>query len=81
MVDRSLNLITRQKSIRYVVFDSEVSTSDTLTFEDFSSITAFALFKLADGVAVTATKSTNVLTITSASLTNEKVVGIVIGIT
>jgi len=81
MADRELNIITRQKTIRYVVFDSEISTDDTLTISDFSSITAFALFKLSDGSSVTATKSTNVLTITTVSLTDEKVIGIVIGIT
>jgi len=80
MVDREKTLVVRQKVIRYIILESEVTTSDTITLTDFSSITAASLFKLSDGVAVTFTKATNVITITSAALTDEKIVGIVIGV-
>ena len=80
MVDRSIELVTRQKLIRYITFEGEVSTSDTITLNDFSSISNAALFKLSDGSSVTYTKATNVITITTISLTDEKIFGVAIGV-
>jgi len=80
MVDRTIELVTRQKLIRYITFEGEVSTSDTITLNDFSLISNAALFKLSDGSSVTYTKATNVITVTTTSLTDEKIFGVAIGV-
>jgi len=80
MVDRTTELVVRQKQIRYIVFEAQVTTSDTVTFQDFISISAHQLFKYSDGSDVTSTKSENTLTVTEAGLTDEKIVGIVFGV-
>ena len=80
MVDRVATLVTRQRLIRYIIFEAEVSTSDSITLSDFSSISNAALFKLSDGTSVTYTKATNVITVTTISLTDEKIIGIAVGV-
>jgi len=46
-----------------------VSTSDTITIDELSSILTATLKKKADGVAVTCTVATNVITVTGAITT------------
>jgi hypothetical protein len=65
---------------KYLVFEATVTTSDTITITGITTLDAgCALAKASDGSAVTYTKATNVLTVTTAGLTNEHIVGFAIG--
>jgi len=57
-----------------------VSTNDTITLNDLTTISGAALLKRADGTAVTATVATNVITVTQATLTDVPIVGLAIGV-
>lgn len=64
---------------KWVLFTAEdVSTDDTLTIGDLTSIDSAAVFNRADGATVTQTDATNVITI-GGSYTNIDVVGLAIG--
>ena len=79
--------VTRDKTVtvteavtkRCVSFEATVSTDDTIMFSMLSTVSGSSVFKQSDGSSVTHTKSTNVLTITQAGLTNVPVTGFVIG--
>lgn len=58
-----------------------ISTSDTLTFSDFSSILAITLYKVSDmTTALAFSLATNVATLTTSTITGISVVGIVTGV-
>ena len=72
-------IVTPATEKRYVTFEATVSTDDTIIIDNLSDILGAALLKKADGVAVTFTEATNVITITNAALTNVPVIGIAYG--
>ena len=64
---------------KYLFFTAEdVSTDDTITLSDLSSIDGAYILNRSDGTEVTFTKATNVLTITG-SYTDVDVVGVAVG--
>lgn len=72
-------IVTPAVEKRYVTFEALATTNYTITVDNLASIDGAALLKKSDGSAVTFTKTTNVITITQASLTNEPVIGIAYG--
>jgi hypothetical protein len=72
-------IVTAAVEKRYITFEAEVSTDDTITLGDLADILGAALFKKSDGTAVTFTEATNVITITEAALTSEPIVGFAYG--
>lgn len=86
MVDRAetvtsdkTTIVTAATTKRYEAFEAQVSTSDTITMADFTTVNGAALFKKSDGTAVTVTVATNVITVTQAALTNVDCIGIAVG--
>lgn len=72
MVDRP-ETIMRQEEVstrRAMWADATVSTNDTVTISSLTTITFSAVCKKADGATVAHSKSTNVITITEAGLTD-----------
>jgi len=64
----------------YIVFEaSPIDTNDTVTLSELTSITAAACFRLDTGASVTSTTATNVVTVTTAALTDVRIVGIATG--
>jgi hypothetical protein len=58
-----------------------LSTSDTLTFPDLSAVLAFSMYKESDmTTTIAGTIATNVITITTAALTNIAAVALVTGL-
>ena len=72
-------VVTASVEKKYVTFETPVSTDDTVPISELSDILGAALLIKADGVAVTFTEATNVITITNAALTNVPVIGIAYG--
>ena len=65
---------------KYMFFTAEdVSTADTITLSELTTINLAYLIDRAAGTAVTFTNATNVITITGA-YTNVDVVGIAVGV-
>jgi len=58
--------------VGYGIYTAVVTTSDTVTLSDFTDLLNIYVINLADNAAATATKATNVVTIT-ATLTTAKV--------
>jgi hypothetical protein len=87
MVDRAESVISLEmvivteavtkKEMKFRV--PQVSTNDTVTLDNFTTIAAAYLCKESDGTTVAFTKSTNVLTVTEAALTNVAVRGYAYG--
>ncbi len=62
-----------------VIFTAEdVTTADTITLADLSSIDGFAILDRSDGSSITSTEATNVITI-GGSYADIDVIGIAIG--
>ena len=70
-------VVTAAVEKKYVTFETPVSTDDTVPVPELTSIlgAGAALVKKSDGTAITFTKATNIITVTSAGLTNEDAVG------
>ena len=65
---------------KLIVFTAEdVSSTDTITLGDLTTINGAALLDRSDGSAITFTKATNVLTLTSGS--DADIIGIAVGTT
>ena len=86
MVDRTEKVTSSKRTVvtpavekKYLTFETEVSTDNTVTLEDLSDILGAAVFKKSDGTSVTFTEATNIITITQAGLTDEPVVGFAYG--
>jgi len=82
VVDRDLIIVTETAAItkKRIVFEATVSTSDTITLDDMTTINSAHLAKKSDGTEVTCTIATNVITVTQAGLTNVAIVGFAIGV-
>jgi len=79
MVDRTETIIAIVTKYRYVTFEVTMSTSDTVTLPQFTTIQGVALFALNDGLEDTATISGNVVTLTQSGETDQAYVGIAVG--
>ena len=79
MVDRTEIIVTKAQKYRYILFEVVMSSNDTVTIADLTTITDVALINLADGLEDTATISGNIITLTEAGVTNTHFVGIVVG--
>lgn len=86
MVDRTETVTSSKQTVvtpavekKYITFEATVSTNDTITLGDLTDILGAAVLKKADGVAVTFTEATNVITITGVGLTDVPVVGFAYG--
>jgi len=55
---------------RAILADAVVSTNDTVTFDNLTTVTSAFVCKKLDGTSVTCSVATNVVTITGAGLTN-----------
>jgi len=65
---------------RYIVAEAlDVDTNDTVTFGEFTAVTAAAAFQLNTGAELTTTEATNVVTITTAALSGVPIVVIATG--
>jgi hypothetical protein len=73
-------IITPATTKQIVTFEATVSTDDTITLSDLTTINGAALLKRSDGSAVTCTVATNVITVTEADLTDVVVVGLAVGV-
>ena len=73
-------LEVRSAVVKKAVFFTaeDVTTGDTITLADLSSIDGVVIFKRSDGSTVTQIEATNVITITG-SYTNVDVIGLAIG--
>jgi hypothetical protein len=67
-------IVTAATTKRYQTKESTVSTNDTVTMEQITTLLGASVMKKSDGSAVTATIATNVVTITGASLTDVPVI-------
>jgi len=78
MADRTYKSpkILKQRTLtelkKTVLVEATVSTGDTITIDELTTITNVALFNATTGAVVTATTVDNVITITEAALTDEK---------
>lgn len=86
VADRTETVTTSKQTVvtaavekKYITFEATVSTDDTITLGDLADILGAALFKKSDGSAITFTEATNIITVTSAALTNVPVVGFAYG--
>ena len=73
-------IITAASTKQVVTIEATVSTDDTITLSDLTTINGAALLKRSDGSAITCTVATNVITVTQATTTSVPVVGIVVGV-
>jgi len=80
MVDRSETIITSKVKTRYVLFEVTMSTNDTVTIAELTTISDVTLFALDDGLEDTATISGNVITLTQATETDQAYVGLAVGV-
>ena len=73
-------LEVRSAVVKKAVFFTaeDVTTGDTITLADLSSIDGVVIFKRSDGSTVTQTEATNVVTI-AGSYANVDVIGLAIG--
>ena len=72
-------VVTAAVEKKYMTFEATVSTDNTITLGNLTDILGAALFKKSDGSVVTFTETTNVITVTSAGLTNVPIVGFAYG--
>jgi hypothetical protein len=72
-------VVTAAVEKKYITFEATVSTDDTITLGDFTTVLGAALLKKSDGSAITCSVATNVLTITQATTTNVPVIGFAYG--
>lgn len=84
MTDRTETIVHRGKlgavGLRYVVCEViAASTNDTITIGEMTDITSANAWRLDTGAVLTCTDATNVVTITSAALTNVPVVVLATG--
>jgi len=75
LADRAETVVYRGKlgavGLRYVVCEViAVTTNDTVTIGEMTDITVAVAFRLDTGAALTCTDATNVVTITTAAITN-----------
>ncbi len=76
---RKLVVTTPQVTLTLLIVEAEdVSTNNTITIDELTTISGAALFKQ-DGTTVSLTKATNVITVTQGSLTNVDLVGFAMG--
>jgi len=82
VVDRNEIIVTQTAATtkKRIVFEATVSTSDTITLDDMTTINSAHLAKKSDGSEITCTIATNVITVTQAALTNVAIVGFAIGV-
>jgi len=86
MADRSETVTSSKQTVitaatekKYETFEATVSTDDTVTLGDFTTITYAKIVKKADGSDITCTINGAVLTITQATTTNAPAVGFAFG--
>jgi hypothetical protein len=63
---------------RRIDFEATVSLNDTVVIADIATLLNAAIFKKADGAAITCTVATNVITVTGAS-TDAAIIGVAYG--
>jgi len=80
VVERGTIVVTEATLKKREVFETKVSTDDTIPLGDFTTINSAHLAKKSDGSEVTCTIATNVITVTGAGLTDVDVVGFAIGV-
>jgi len=80
VVERGDVVVTPAVVKKRLVFEATVSTNDTITLGDLTTINSAHLAKKSDGSEVTCTIATNVITVTGAGLTDIAVVGFAIGV-
>lgn len=73
-------IITAASTKQVITFEATVSTSDTITLSDLTTVNGAACLLRSAGSAVTCTVATNVITITQAALTDAVIVGIAVGV-
>jgi hypothetical protein len=71
--------ITKKRMV-FEVANPGVSTDDTVTLGDFTTIASVHLCKKSDGAEIACTKATNVITVTEAALTNVAAIGFAVGV-
>lgn len=84
MADVSETILYRGRlgatGLRYVVFEaSPVDTSDTITIAELTALTDAKCWRLDTGANITCTVATNIVTVTQATLTDVRVVGLATG--
>ncbi len=62
-----------------ILVEVVASTDDTVVINELTTITSVAVFNATTGAVVTATPATNVVTITEAALTDEKLIVLAVG--
>tara|TARA_Y100000310_G_C20566598_1_gene755809 strand:+ start:665 stop:904 length:240 start_codon:yes stop_codon:yes gene_type:complete len=77
MVDRIPTEIQTVDNTIYTILEATVTTGDTITVNGIKTIARVVIGQLLGGTDVSASTSTNVITITESSLTNQEVVMIV----
>jgi len=80
VVERGEVVVTPAVVKKRLVFEAIVSTDDTITLGDLSTINSAHLAKKSDGSEVACTILTNVITVTGVGLTDIPVVGFAIGV-
>lgn len=83
MVDVAETVIARGRSgatgLNYIVFEaSPIDTNDTVTLSELTTITDVKCWQLDTGASITATKATNVVTVTE-TLTDMRILGTATG--
>jgi hypothetical protein len=72
-------VVTPSVEKKYITFEAEVSTDNTVTLGNLTSILYVKVCKKSDGADVTCDKATNIVTITGVGLTDVPVVGFAYG--
>jgi len=61
------------KGVGYGIYTAVVTSNDTVTLSDFTDLLNIYVINLATNAEATATKATNVVTVTQAALTTAKI--------
>ena len=80
VVERGTVVVTEAVLKKRLVFEATVSTDDTITLGDLTTINSAHLAKKSDGSEVACTTATNMITVTGVGLTNVPVVGFAVGV-
>ena len=84
-VDRAETVVSRREFVKTVEvrkkiieFEATVSTNDTVTIGEVTTVASAHLAKKSDSSEVTCTVATNVITVTGTGLTNVDIVGVAV---
>ena len=64
---------------KWVVLEATVDTDDTITVDELVAVNNAYAYALDDGAVVAVSVATNVVTVTEAALTDEKIIVLAIG--